>query len=198
MVRSAAFRRRALILLKTCSIGYLAFESSADVRGRQSARSCSLACKLFKGDIMSFEKSPDCGAAAWELLAHRNQGQEPFGVLLQRRRASSTRLCAGASSFAPALQPSHHRTDAELEDFRCFPPRRPGFDCFDHTLPQVSRIRLGIDSPSQIPLEPAIFIGLFLMPHELPCRLLRSWKSLPSSTRRSEWRRPRGLSTSRR
>src|SRR5208337_4931995 len=94
MVRSAAFRRRALILLKTCSIGYLAFESSADVRGRQSARSCSLACKLFKGDIMSFEKSPDCGAAAWELLAHRNQGQEPFGVLLQRRRASSTRLCA--------------------------------------------------------------------------------------------------------
>ena len=62
-------------------------------------------------------------------------------VLLQRRGAPSARLCSGASSVTPALQPFHRRTGAQVEAFGCLPPRRPGFDGFDHTLPQVIRIR---------------------------------------------------------
>src|SRR6266576_3097821 len=80
-----------------------------------SARSCSVARRLFfDGDIMSLEKSPDRGATAWNsLLAHRRndlvqgqirlfgyQSQQPFHVLLQRRRAPAAQLCSGASSAA--------------------------------------------------------------------------------------------------
>src|SRR5437660_11133694 len=72
-----------------------------------SARSCSLARRLFfDGDIMSLEKSPDRGATAWNsLLAHRRndliqgqirllgyQSQQPFHLLLQRRRTLSFAL----------------------------------------------------------------------------------------------------------
>jgi ribosomal protein S7 len=60
---------------------------------------------------MSLEKSPDRGATAWNsLLAHRRndlvqgqirlfgyQSQQPFHVLLQRRRAPAAQLCSGAS-----------------------------------------------------------------------------------------------------
>jgi hypothetical protein len=122
-----------------------------------SARSCSLACRLFfDGDIMSLEKSPDRSAAARNsLLAHRrnnlvqrhvwpcgNQNQQPFRVLLQRRRAPAARLCSGASSVAPALQPFNGRTGAQAETLGRLPPRRSGFDCFDHAAPQVIRKRL--------------------------------------------------------
>jgi hypothetical protein len=135
----------------------LCFRSQRRRARATSARSCSLARRLFfDGDIMSLEKPPDRGAAAWNsLLAHRgndlvqrqirlcgNQSQQPFRVLLQRRRAPAARLCLGASGVTPALQPFHRRTGAEAEAFGRFPPRRPGFDCFDHTLSQVVRIRL--------------------------------------------------------
>jgi hypothetical protein len=122
-----------------------------------SARSCSVARRLFfDGDIMSLEKSPDRGATAWNsLLAHRRndlvqgqirlfgyQSQQPFHVLLQRRRAPAAQLCSGASSVTPALQPPHRRTGAQAEAFGHFPPRCSGHDGFDHAFPQVIRIGL--------------------------------------------------------
>src|SRR6266567_2519489 len=105
---------------------------------------------FFDGDIMSLEKSPDRGATAWNsLLAHRRndlvqgqirlfgyQSQQPFHVLLQRRRAPAAQLCSGASSVTPALQPPHRGTGAQAEAFGRFPPRCPGHDGFDHAFPQ--------------------------------------------------------------
>src|SRR6516165_1779019 len=111
---------------------------------------------FFDGDIMPLEKSPDRGATAWNsLLAHRRndfvqgqirllgyQSQQPFHVLLQRRRASAAQLCSGASSVTPALQPPHRRTGAQAEAFGRFPPRCSGHDGFDNAFPQVIRIGL--------------------------------------------------------
>ena len=122
-----------------------------------SARSCSLARRLFfDGDIMSLEKSPDRGATAWNsLLAHRRndliqgqirllgyQSQQPFHLLLQRRRTPAAQLCSGASAVTPALQPPHRRTGAQAEAFGRFPPRCSGHDGFDNAFPQVIRIGL--------------------------------------------------------
>src|SRR5512133_4144828 len=137
-----------------------------------SARSCSLARRLFfDGDIMSLEKSPDRGATAWNsLLAHRRndlvqgqirlfgyQSQQPFHVLLQRRRAPAAQLCSGASSVTPALQPPHRGTGAQAEAFGRFPPRCPGRDGFDHAFPQVIRIglrhRFGPPNPESMPQD---------------------------------------------
>src|SRR6266576_3492256 len=137
-----------------------------------STRSCSVARRLFfDGDIMSLEKSPDRGATAWNsLLAHRRndlvqgqirlfgyQSQQPFHVLLQRRRAPAAQLCSGASSVTPALQPPHRRTGAQAEAFGRFPPRCPGRDGFDHAFPQVIRIglwhRFGPPNPESMPQD---------------------------------------------
>src|SRR6266403_343528 len=137
-----------------------------------SARSCSVARRLFfDGDIMSLEKSPDRGATAWNsLLAHRRndlaqgqirlfgyQSQQPFHVLLQRRRAPAAQLCSGASSVTPALQPPHRGTGAQAEAFGRFPPRCPGRDGFDHAFPQVIRIglwhRFGPPNPESMPQD---------------------------------------------
>ena len=122
-----------------------------------SARSCSLARRLFfDGDIMSLEKSPDRGATAWNsLLAHRRnnliqgqirllgyQTQQPFHLLLQRRRTPAAQLCSGASAVTPALQPPHRRTGAQAEAFGRFPPRCSGHDGFDNAFTQVVRIGL--------------------------------------------------------
>ena len=122
-----------------------------------SARSCSLARRLFfDGDIMSLEKSPDRGATAWNsLLAHRRndliqgqirllgyQSQQPFHLLLQRRRTPAAQLCSGASAVTPALQPPHRRTGAQAEAFGRFPPRCSGHDGFDNAFTQVVRIGL--------------------------------------------------------
>src|SRR5438876_1847363 len=131
-----------------------------------SARSCSLARRLFfDGDIMSLEKSPDRGATAWNsLLAHRRndliqgqirllgyQSQQPFHLLLQRRRTPAAQLCSGASAVTPALQPPHRRTGAQAEAFGRFPPRCSGHDGFDNAFTQVIRIglrhRLGPPEP---------------------------------------------------
>src|SRR5260370_727398 len=101
-----------------------------------SARSCSVARRLFfDGDIMSLEKSPDRGATAWNsLLAHRrndfvqgqirllgDQSQQPFHVLLQRRRAPAAQLCSGVSGVTPALQPPHRQGGASAS----LSPMRP-------------------------------------------------------------------------
>src|SRR6266446_5632443 len=137
-----------------------------------SARSCSVARRLFfDGDIMSLEKSPDRGATAWNsLLAHRRndlvqgqirlfgyQSQQPFHVLLQRRRAPAAQLCSGPSSVTPALQPPHRGTGAQAEAFGRFPPRCPGRDGFDHAFPQVIRIglwhRFGPPNPESMPQD---------------------------------------------
>ena len=105
---------------------------------------------------MSLEKSPDRGTTAWNsLLAHRHndlvqgqirllgyQRQQPFHVLLQRRRAPAAQLCSGVSCVTPALQPPHRRTGAQAEAFGRFPPRCSGHDGFDNAFPQVIRIGL--------------------------------------------------------
>src|SRR6266550_2618864 len=111
---------------------------------------------FFDGDIMSLEKSPDRGATAWNsLLAHRRndliqgqirllgyQSQQPFHLLLQRRRTPAAQLCSGASAVTPALQPPHRRTGAQAEAFGRFPPRCSGHDGFDNAFTQVIRIGL--------------------------------------------------------
>src|SRR6266480_3607045 len=120
---------------------------------------------FFDGDIMSLEKSPDRGATAWNsLLAHRRndliqgqirllgyQSQQPFHLLLQRRRTPAAQLCSGASAVTPALQPPHRRTGAQAEAFGRFPPRCSGHDGFDNAFTQVIRIglrhRLGPPEP---------------------------------------------------
>ena len=105
---------------------------------------------------MSLEKSPDRGATAWNsLLAHRRndliqgqirllgyQSQQPFHLLLQRRRTPAAQLCSGASAVTPALQPPHRRTGAQAEAFGRFPPRCSGHDGFDNAFTQVVRIGL--------------------------------------------------------
>src|SRR5258707_8936763 len=124
---------------------------------RRRARACSVARRLFfDGDIMSLEKSPDRSATAWNsLLAHHHndlvqgqirllgyQSQQPFNVLLQRRRAPAAQLCSGISGVTPALQPPHRRTGAQAEAFGRFPPRSSSHAGFDNAFPQVIRIGL--------------------------------------------------------
>ena len=122
-----------------------------------SGRCCSAACRLFfEGEIMSRKKPPNSGAAARNApLAHRgddlvqrqvrllgNHSQEPFRVRFQRRCAPSARLCFGASSVTPALQPLHRGARTQIETLSGLPPRRPRFDGLDHTFPQIIRIWL--------------------------------------------------------
>src|SRR5438132_11443265 len=136
----------------------LACESSAAAPApRPPVLARSLARRLFfDGDIMSLEKSPDRRATAWNsLLAHRRndliqgqirllgyQSQQPFHLLLQRRRTPAAQLCSGASAVTPLLQPPHRRTGAQAEAFGRFPPRCSGHDGFDNAFTQVIRIGL--------------------------------------------------------
>ena len=74
------------------------------------------------------------------------QSQQPFHLLLQRRRDSrrSALLWCLRCAATPALQPPHRRTGAQAEAFGRFPPRCSGHDGFDNAFPQV--IRLGLAS----------------------------------------------------
>jgi hypothetical protein len=49
----------------------------------------------------------------------------------------------------PALQPSHRRTRINTKTFSRLPSRGSCFHCFNHTLPQVGRIRLRHRQPPQ-------------------------------------------------
>src|SRR5215831_12256271 len=130
-----------------------------------SARCCSAVRRLFffEGDVVSLEKPRDRALTGPNpplkqfrngllqgqnrLLGH--QSQYLFGMLFQRRNASSARLRRATPALHPALQPSHRRTRINTKTFSRLPPRRSCFHCFNHTLAQVGRIGLRHCSPPQ-------------------------------------------------
>jgi hypothetical protein len=118
-----------------------------------SARCRSAACSVFsESNVVSIEKNAraSCGCTNPPLAPHRNGlYQSPVGLfgnhrqylrreLVQRRNASSARLCCGASGLAPVLHPLDRRARAHLVKFRSLPPRRTHLHRFHSAFSQLA------------------------------------------------------------
>jgi hypothetical protein len=156
-------RRTILVVIAVSSINTRRVVSSqpcSRIQRRRaratSARFRSSARRLFfEGDVMASEEARQCAAARRDtsLAQYRDEliqckirlladnGEDLLRMLLQRRRAPSTRHWLGRPIFAKALHPADRGASADLELFGRFTSRSPRFHELNHADSQVPSIR---------------------------------------------------------
>src|SRR5215472_757700 len=168
-----------------------------------SARSCSLACRVFfKRDPLMLEEAPDRPVARWGAAlgqlghhrAHRqirllgDPRQQPRAFAGQPQLPPPTHLLGGrAAARAPTLRPLHDTGHAHPEQRRRRPTGATAYHRADHAIPQVLRIGschlMLAPAPASILNHKTLNRGIpfLIQPLELCSRLPRSSGAPPPS-----------------